>query len=70
MKSKEPPTPNDVKNEPVLPVGVPMSIIRWLVYSLLFWLLLLAFPLTPWQRVCGALILGWFAGLLNAIKNK
>lgn len=55
-------------------VHVPMkdvvNIIRWLTYALCFGLLLLPFHLNIWQNLCGALILGWFASLLNGIKNE
>jgi hypothetical protein len=69
MKEKEPPTPNEPK-EPVIPIRIPMTIIRWLSYSICFFALLIPFNHTVWQWICGALILGWFAGMLNAIINK
>lgn len=72
MKPKDPRTPNEPK-EPAIPVKVPVSVARWLLYDICFLVLLLPFrmaPLTHWQWVCGAMILGWFAGLLNAIAYK
>jgi hypothetical protein len=53
-----------------LPIKIPMNVIRWLVYSACFFTLLIPFNHTIWQWICGALILGWFAGMLNAIINK
>lgn len=64
----------EVKDEPGLPVKIPLSIIRWLLYSLTFMLLLVPFVSGAAndgpKAVCGGLILGWFASLLNAIASK
>lgn len=73
-KVKEPPTPNGVK-EPGLPINVPLSIVRWIGYSLLFSGLtsgLLGIPvsLTINQWVGISLILGHFASQLNALIKK
>ncbi len=69
MKDKEPPTPNEPK-EPAVPFQVPMSIIRCVAYSISFAALIIPFVEDTRQLICGGLILGWFAGLLNGIKNK
>ncbi|HEX2682697.1 MAG TPA: hypothetical protein VHL77_02120 [Ferruginibacter sp.] len=69
MKDKIIPPETEPK-EPSLPLKVPMSIIRWLVYSIIFSLLVLPFVVGVWQVMCGGMILGFFAGLLNGIKNK
>lgn len=58
--------------EPGLPVTIPMSILRWLTYSL--FMLALLFP-AFWEgdakvSISIALILGHFASQLNAIVNK
>jgi len=62
------------KSEPGLPVKIPMSIIRWILYSFVFMLLLVPFVSGtdhdgP-KAASGGLMLGWFASLLNAIANK
>lgn len=69
MKEKEPPTHNEAK-EPAIPLSTFVPIARWLMYSAAFFLLLIPFKHTVGQWICGALILGWFAGMLNAIINK
>jgi len=69
MKEKEPPTPNEVK-DPAIPLSTFMPIVRWLVYTTVFFILLIPFQHTTAQWICGALILGWFASQLNAIINK
>jgi hypothetical protein len=51
-------------------VHVPVNIIRWIIYSGCFYVLLIPFTLTLWQNAGAALITGWFAGLLNGIKNE
>lgn len=68
-KPKEPPTPNGVK-EPGLPINVPLSIVRWIAYSICFAGLLIPMTKEPWQIANGGLILGWFASQLNALINK
>ena len=47
-------------------------IARWIIYSMIMWVLLMPFHTsthTESQHICGALILGFFAGLLNEIVN-
>jgi len=71
MKDRpETPAPVSEAKEPAIPIKVPMSLVRWVLYSVCFFLLLTPFEHTVAQWVCGALILGWFAGQLNAIINK
>lgn len=65
-----PPPSQTIREEPMLPIKIPMNIVRWLIYSACFFTLLIPFKHTTWQWICGALILGWFAGMLNAIINK
>lgn len=64
----------DKPKEPVkelsIPVQIPMRIIRWILYSSGFALLLVPFIKTEWQAYCGGLILGHFASQLNALINK
>jgi hypothetical protein len=60
----------EVKKEPGLPVTIPLSIVRWVWYSVVFACLLIPFAASYWQEVCGGLILGWFASQLNALINK
>lgn len=60
----------DKKDEPGLPVNIPFSIVRWFAYAICFSFLLIPFVNDRWQMLCGGLILGWFAGLLNSIANK
>lgn len=77
MKYREP-TPELSENQKpalnngqdVIPFSLPLSIVRWFFYSICFANLLIPFRLTPWQMVCGGLILGWFASQLNALINK
>jgi hypothetical protein len=72
--SKDVNMPVSNKDEPGLPVKIPLSIIRWLLYSFAFMLLLT--PIVSGtnhdgpKAACGGLILGWFASLLNAIASK
>lgn len=56
--------------EPGLPLTIPMSILRWLFYSIVFANLLIPFAASYWQDICGGLILGHFASQLNALINK
>jgi hypothetical protein len=56
--------------EPRLPISIPMSIIRWAVYTLMFTLLIIPFVQDTRQMICGGLILGHFASQLNALINK
>lgn len=60
--------------EPTLPVFIPMRIVRWVLYSIAFGLLLLPFLAGTEHDgakvVCGGTILGWFASQLNALINK
>lgn len=56
--------------EPGLPVNIPLSWLRWLIYSAGFACLLAPFNCTIWQLVCGGLILGHFASQLNALIKK
>lgn len=58
------------KSEPGLPVKIPLSIVRWFIYSFCFFVFLIPFEHTTGQWVCGAVIIGWFASQLNAIANK
>lgn len=60
---------NEVK-EPTLPVFIPMRIVRWIFYSIVFSNLLIPFAASYWQDICGGLILGHFASQLNALINK
>ena len=70
-KPEKPKFPDDRKEEPGLPMRIPMSVIRWLVYSFcFFWLLLPFWVNDSAKKACAALILGWFAGQLNALINK
>jgi hypothetical protein len=58
------------KGEPGLPVKIPLSIVRWLAYSIGIALLLIPFHLTFWQGINGSLLLGHFASQLNALIKK
>jgi hypothetical protein len=49
---------------------VPLSVVRWVCYSAIFFCLLIPFYLPAGQWICGALILGQFASQLNAIIKK
>lgn len=72
MKHREDTPPPETK-ENGAPITLPMTLIRWIIYSIVFWGLLSPFFLnrmTVGEWICGALILGWFAGMLNAIINK
>lgn len=62
--------PASKKDEPGLPVKIPLSIVRWLAYSICFACLLIPFVQDTRQMMCGGLAFGWFAGLLNAIASK
>lgn len=58
--------------EPALPI--PWRVIRWVLYSFVFMLLLVPFVAGSQhdgpKAVCGGIILGWFASQLNALINK
>jgi hypothetical protein len=60
------------EKEPGLPIKIPMSMLRWLAYSILFTLVLMpALWNNPvWHTISPALILGHFASQLNALINK
>lgn len=64
------PQPVEKNNQDVIPFSLPLSIVRWIFYSIWLANLLIPFRLTPWQLVCGGLILGQFASQLNALINK
>jgi hypothetical protein len=68
--SKDVNMPVSKEDEPGLPVKIPLSIVRWLIYSVCFFVFLTPFEHTIGQWACGAIIIGWFAGQLNAIANK
>lgn len=74
MKDNQRPTADTTtemtKKEPGLPLTIPMSILRWLFYSIVFANLLIPFAASYWQDICGGLILGHFASQLNALINK
>lgn len=76
MKQREPIEVDTSKNsvlnnsQDVIPFSLPLSVVRWFFYSICFGNLLIPFGLTPWQLICGGLILGWFASQLNALINK
>lgn len=66
--------PGGNEDEPGLPIKIPLSIVRWILYSFAFMVLLAPFVSGsdhdgP-KAACGGMILGWFAGLLNAIASK
>lgn len=65
---------NKAGKEPTLPVFIPMRIVRWILYSFIFMLLLAPFVQglrhDGAKAACGGLILGWFASQLNALINK
>ncbi len=60
--------------KPGLRVHIPVNIIRWLAYAVAFFVLLIPFygsgKLLVWEWICGALILAWFAGQLNEVKEN
>jgi hypothetical protein len=60
------------KGEPGLPVKIPISIVRWLVYSGFMIVLLGPFIdyIGPYCCLTGGLILGHFASQLNALIKK
>jgi hypothetical protein len=62
------------KDEPGLPVKIPLSIVRWVLYSFAFMLLLVPFisgtVRDGAKAACGGMILGWFASQLNALIKK
>jgi len=70
MSNEKKPESKDVKKEPALPVQIPLSILRWILYSIFMFLLLLPVPLTLLQAVCMSLLLGHFSGQLNALRAK
>lgn len=68
--SKDVNMPVSKEGEPGLPVKIPLSIVRWLAYSFCFACLLTPIFLNEAKQICGGLIIGWFASLLNAIASK
>jgi hypothetical protein len=60
--------------EPSLPVFIPMRMVRWVLYSFVFMLLLVPFVsglrYDGAKAACGGMVLGWFASQLNALINK
>jgi len=70
MNISNKPQKEEQSTEPGLPLRIPVSLIRWITYSALFFILILATELTIVQSVCVALILGHFSAQLNAIKDK
>jgi hypothetical protein len=60
------------KDEPGLPVKIPLSVVRWLAYSLLFTTVLIPamWELNIWWTISPSLILGHFASQLNALIKK
>jgi hypothetical protein len=66
--------PKEEVKEPTLPVFIPMRIVRWILYSFIFMLLLVPFVqglrYDGAKAACGGLIMGWFASQLNALINK
>lgn len=70
MKDKPTVPPSQIVKEPAIPLRIPYTIIRWLVYSICFACLIIPFIQDTRQMMCGGMILGWFAGMLNALINK
>jgi hypothetical protein len=71
--SKDVNAPVSKRDEPGLPVKIPVSIVRWMAYTLLFTgPLALWYPhLVGWDGLIGTcFILGHFASQLNAIIKK
>jgi hypothetical protein len=62
------------KEEPGLPVKIPLSTVRWFSYSFVFMILLTPFIVGmeyDWLKLSfGGMILGHFASQLNAIIKK
>lgn len=66
------------EKQPVLPVFIPVTILRWIAYSLFFTMLLIPLiALTHQDGMrpalacgCGGLILGHFASQLNQLIKK
>jgi hypothetical protein len=58
--------------EPRLPIHIPLSLVRWMTYSVCFALILApGFWLINARGMIGvSWILGWFASQLNALINK
>lgn len=56
------------KKEPML--QVPVSILKWILYTVFFTLPLMPFWLTEWRCLFIAPILAHFAGQLNNLKAK
>ena len=71
--SKDVNMPISKADEPGLPVKIPLSIVRWLAYSISFsGALALWYPrLVGWDGLVGTcLILGHFASQINALIKK
>jgi hypothetical protein len=58
------------KEEPGVPIKIPLSLVRWWAYSVGAALLLIPFHLTYWQVINGSLLIGHFASQLNALIKK
>lgn len=55
------PEQQPVKSEPSPLI---LSVMTWIVHSLLMFVLLIAIDISVKERICAALILGWFSFLL------
>lgn len=66
--------PKEQAKETSLPVFIPIPIIRWILYTGAFMLLLVPFvsgtPHDGQKAACGGMILGWFASQLNQLIKK
>jgi hypothetical protein len=74
-KIEKPKFPEDKKEEPGLPVKIPLSIVRWAMYSCFMSAATLSFLMPPMditvrQWVGISVILGHFASQLNALIKK
>ena len=58
--------------EPRIPIHIPLAIMRWVAYSVLFTVILMPalWNYDVWLTISPALILGHFASQLNALINK
>jgi hypothetical protein len=72
LPAPQPQVKADKENKKEPDVSIPLSFVRWLCYSILFFTFLIGYisVFTIWEVIGTSLTLGHFAGQLNKIIDK
>ena len=59
-----------INKQPMTEKNLTKNLSQWAIYSLIFMILLIPFTEITLKTLTGGIILGFFAGILNAINSK